>query len=172
MAVKSLIETVTVGAGGASSIDFTAIEAVAGADVSVLISARTDASGIATEYRFQFNGDTSSVYYTKSVAGDGSGINLRTAGPTSFLENLSLQKNGATANTFGNGELYISNFSSTQDTVASFTAVSENNAGEAYQGVAAFYRDVAEAITSIKIYATAGNFMQYSTASLYKIKYD
>ena len=165
----TLIETITVDSGGASSIEFDSIEAVDGADLKVLISARSNASGVATEYRFQFNGDTSSVYYTTGVAGDGSTINNRSAGPTSFLENLSLQKNGATANTFGNGELYISNFSSAQDTVASFTAVSENNASEAYQGMAAFLRDVAEAITSIKIYATVGDFMEHTTASLYLV---
>ena len=165
----TLLETYTVPSGGASSIEFDPIEGVDGADLKVLISARSNASGIATEYRFQFNGDTSSVYYTTSMAGDGSGINRRGVGPTSFLENLSLQKNGATANTFGNAELYISNFSSAQDTYASFMAVSENNASEAYQGVANFYRDVAEAITSIKIYATVGDFMEHTTASLYLV---
>jgi len=165
----TLLETVTVGSSGASSIEFDPIEGVDGADLKVLISARSNASGIATEYRFQFNGDTSSVYHTTGIAGDGSTLNRRGVGPTSFLENLSLQKNGATANTFGNAELYISNFSSAQDTYATFMAVSENNATEAYQGVANFYRDVAEAITSIKIYATVGDFVEYTTASLYLV---
>lgn len=167
-----LIETQTVPSGGAASIEFTSIPQE-GVDLKMLISARLDASGIATEYRFTFNGNTGSVYSTISLAGDGSGAqNLRNVSGTTFLENLSLQKNGATANTFGNGELYVSNFTGSLPKVASFTAVSENNATEAYQGFAAFATSDTSAITSIKVFGTTGNIMEHSTASLYKVTSD
>tara|TARA_R110000803_G_scaffold68527_1_gene130443 strand:- start:343 stop:870 length:528 start_codon:yes stop_codon:yes gene_type:complete len=170
-----LIDTVTVGSGGTAQINFTSIVAVDDADLKVVISGRSSASGIATEYRIQLNGDSNSVYYTRGIAGDGSSSpSTRTVGPTTFWENLSLQKNGATANTFGNAELYIPNFSQPTSggymgAAAAFMAVSENNATEAYQGFAAFYRDVDEAVTSIKIYATVGNFMEHTTAYLYQL---
>ena len=166
-----LIEHIEVGAGGASSIEFTGIVQDA-VDLKMVISARLNSSGISTEYKIQFNGNTGSVYSTRSIAGDGSSINYRAAGSTSFLENLSFQKNGATSNTFGNGELYVSNYTGSLPKVASFMAVSENNASEAYQGVAAFATSDTSAITSIKVFGTTGNIMEHSTASLYKVTSD
>ncbi len=163
-----LIETISVGSGGAASIEFTSIVQDA-VDLKMVISARLDSTGIATEYKIQFNGNTGSVYSTMGIAGDGSGINSRTASLTTFLENLSFQKNGATSNTFGNGELYVSNYTGSLPKVASFMAVSENNASEAYQGVAAFATSDTSAITSIKVFGTTGNIMEHSTASLYLI---
>lgn len=166
-----LIETKTVPSGGVASIEFTSIPQE-GVDLKMLISARTDASGIATEYRFTFNGNAGSVYSTIGLAGDGSGASRRNVSGTSFLENLSLQKNGATANTFGNGELYVSNFTGSLPKVASFMAVSENNGSEAYQGFAAFATSDSSPITSIKVFGTLGNMMEHSTASLFKITAD
>ena len=169
-----LLDKVTVGAGGASTIDFNNIVAVDGADLKLLVSARTDASGIATEYVIRVNGSSGAAYSTRSLAGDGSGASPRTTSNTTFWENLSLQKNGATTNTFGNAELYIPNFSqpssgSFQGTAMALMAVSENNAGEAYQGFAGFYRDVDEAVTSISVSGQAGSLMEHSTAYLYQI---
>ena len=165
----TLLQTVNVGSGGQSTIDFNNIAAVAGADLKLVISGRTDASGIATEYQMRLNGDSSSVYHTTGLAGDGGTIAKRDVGPTTFLENLSLPKNGATANTFGSAEIYIHNFSSATTTGITFTAVGENNATESYLGIASWYRDVAEPITSISVFGQLGSFMQHSTASLYLI---
>ena len=164
----TLLETVNFANAG-STVDFNNITAVAGADLKIVISGRTDASGIATEYMMQLNGDSSSVYHTTGLAGDGGTIAKRDVGPTTFLENLSLPKNGATANTFGSAEIYIHNFSNATTTGITFTGVGENNATESYLGIASWYRDVAEAVTSVSVFGYLGSLVQHSTASLYLI---
>ena len=169
-----LLDKVTVGSGGQSTIDFNNIVAVDGADLKLLISGRTDASGIGTEWLIQVNGSSGAAYHTRSLSGDGSSASPRNATNTTFWENLSLAKAGSTTSTFSNAELYIPNFSqpssgSFMGTAAAIMSVSENNAGEAYQGFAGFYRDVDEAVTSISVFGQAGSLVEHSTAYLYQI---
>tara|TARA_R110000803_G_scaffold111276_1_gene179703 strand:+ start:460 stop:987 length:528 start_codon:yes stop_codon:yes gene_type:complete len=170
-----LLDKVIVGSGGQSTIDFNNIAAVDGADLKLVISGRTDASGIATEWMIRVNGSSGAAYSTRSLSGDGSSLpSARNAGNTTFWENLSLAKAGSTTSTFSNAELYIPNFSqpssgSFQGAAAAIMSVSENNAGEAYQGFAGFYRDVDEAVTSISVFGQAGSLVEHSTAYLYQI---
>ena len=166
-----LIETIEVGAGGASSIEFTSIPQD-GVDLLLKVSARTDGSNIYdTSGRFSINSDTSSNYerlYLRAILG----TTVQTATSTNtFARELPYNGNSATSNTFGNADLFISNYTSTSDKSISLDLVTENNAtdgGTIWLG--AYRYPTSSAVTSVELVSVSGrNFMQYSTASLYKI---
>lgn len=164
---------VTVGAGGAASIDFTSIPSTY-TDLVIKLSARTATSG--QEYvalGIRFNGDTSSVYSTRLVYGLGSGT------PGSVNESAQTRSiwqyaTGATAtsSTFSNVEIYIPSYSSTSiNKSMSVDSVTENNATSALAGLKAGLWANTAAITSITLFEAngAGNFVQHSTAYLYGV---
>lgn len=161
------IATVTVGAGGATSIEFTSIPATY-TDLLVKISARITRPGVATDImNVSFNG-TSTNESSRRIEADGS---LVTSASNSLLLAYTADGSGATANTFGNGDFYIPNYAGSNYKSASNDGVSENNATTAYIGMAANLWSNTSAITSITFTPDAGtNFVQYSTATLYGIK--
>ena len=77
----------------------------------------------------------------------------------------------ATANTFGSCEVYVPNYASSNNKSASGNSVAEDN-GTTYNGVEmeAMLWSNSAAITQITVVPEAGNFAQYSTATLYGIK--
>jgi hypothetical protein len=80
--------------------------------------------------------------------------------------------NNATANIFGNHELYIPNYTSSNNKSASFEAVNENNStasGAVYLQMNALSWSNTAAITSVSLTGVTGIFLQYSTATLYGI---
>ena len=161
------IASVTVGSGGASSIDFTSIPSTY-TDLCVKLSARyNDASVLG---RFRFNGDTGSNYSNRRLYGTGSSVasNSDSAQTSSYVFGLNDASN-YTANTFSNAEFYIPNYAGSAYKSISIDAVSENNATEAYSTLQAGLWSNTAAITSIKIYQDSGLFVQYSTAVLYGI---
>ena len=161
------IASVTVGAGGASSIDFTSIPSTY-TDLCVKMSTRSN--GAYADIKFQFNGDTGSNYAWKSVRGNGSGIdNSGTASDTKLIIGDTVA-NADTANTFGNSEIYIPNYTSSNYKSVSADSVGENNATTAYSVLTANLWKSTSAITSIKIYSGTGSLVQYCTAVLYGIK--
>ena len=162
MAVKSLIETVTVGAGGAASIEFTDIPQD-GSDLVLKLSIRnTDSSNI----KIQPNGTDT----TSGILLRGTGSTVQSFTTSVFTGN---RDDLSTANTFGNSSVYISNYTSTTNKSISVDAVSENNGTAAVQDIVAFAQTSSVGVTTLKaVMQSAGNFMQYSTASLYKITAD
>ena len=172
MAVKSLIETVTVGAGGAAFIEFTGI-AGTGQDLVCLVSMRTNkAGGNPDAIEFQFNSDTAGNYTTLWLEGTGSAVaSASTTTTRGYAEHLG-QHSAYTSNTFGNTSIYVSNYASASAKSISVDGVTENSATGSYQLLAAGKWNNTAAITSMKIYSGGNTLLQYSTASLYKIKYD
>lgn len=162
--------TVTVGAGGSASIDFTSIPSTY-TDLVVKLSSRTtdttvnDSSAIA----LQFNGDTASNYSRRTVFGDGGAVGSSSATTTSMRIGFTTT-NGDTANTFGNAEIYIPNYAGSTAKSVSADAVTEANVAQfIYAALNAGLWTGTAAITSIKLIAPSFNFMQYSTATLYGI---
>ena len=157
------IQTVTVGAGGASTIQFTSIPQTY-TDLKILLSARS--TGTNQTISIQFNSDTTSTNYRRLALG--------AAGSTTFSQNINDQGIGYmpistyTANTFGNAEIYIPNYTSTSAKSFYTDSVAENNAAEAYLGLIANTYTGTAAISSITLSGSA-NFAQYSTATLYGI---
>jgi hypothetical protein len=164
------IATVTVGSGGATDITFSSIPATY-TDLVVKLSSRGDIAAIGGGNFCQFNGDTSTANYAfRQLIGDGSSTPTSTNAATTT--GVLFQRNTgatATASTFGNSEMYIPNYTSANQKSVSNDGVTENNATAADAAlVASIWKNTA-AITSMKIFPGSGNFVQYTTATLYGI---
>jgi post-segregation antitoxin (ccd killing protein) len=163
----TLISTVTVGSGGAASMDFTSIPATF-TDLVIQYSVRdTNVSALVNTY-MQFNADTANNYRNRWLLGSGaataSNFNSST-GAIYFYSNGS----GTTANTFASHNIYIPNYSGSTGKSVSVDSVQENNGTTAHQMLTAGLWTGTAAITSIKfVFDTAA--AQHSTASLYGIQ--
>lgn len=162
-----LIETIEVGAGGASSIEFTSIPQD-GVDLVCVVSGRI-ANG--TIFNLTINSNTGSVYSQARLYGNGStvGTTKSTGTPSSvyaFVPNDST----FTANTFSSNCLYFSNYTSNTNKAFSSDGTSENNATSAVAQILAGMVADTNPITSLKVFPLSSQtWVQYTTASLYKI---
>jgi hypothetical protein len=159
----TLISSVTVGSGGAATMEFTSIPATY-TDLLLSYSARIDQTGIVRQVDISFNSNTSNF----------TGIYMQANGAT-FL-NGSLGRyignatgTSATASTFGNTLIYIPNYASSNNKSFSVDFVTENNAATADAGLIAGLWSNSSAITSVTLTPAGGSFVQYSTAYLYGI---
>lgn len=160
-----LIQTVTVGSGGAASIDFTSIPATF-TDLVLVTSLRSARSAGFEEYRIYFNGANSNLS-TRYLEGDGSSAASGTpVGGFIGIGNSST----STSNTFSNQQVYIPNYAGSTTKSYSSDSVSEANATTAYSDIVAGLWNQTAAITSITLVnGTSSNWLQYSSASLYGI---
>lgn len=168
MATFIKIAAVTVGSGGASSMDFTSIPSTY-TDLCVKVSSRTTRTAGVIDYAvISFNGSTSNLT-SRFLIGDGtvySGTDTKIIASTS--------SNSTTANTFGSAQFYIPNYAGSNNKSVSVDAVAENNSADSGYfnlEIGAGLWSITSAITSISLTSGFGNnFMQYSTATLYGIK--
>jgi hypothetical protein len=163
------IASVTVGSGGASTIDFTSIPATY-TDLCLKFSLRsTDNSS--SDANLYFNNSTSG--YSERMIYTDNGTSAASAGTSSGLFNWPGTQNSptTTASTFSNCEVYIPNYAGSTNKSLSSDAVRENNAtgGIQMRLVAGLWSNTA-AITSVKLVSDYGVFVQYSTATLFGIK--
>jgi hypothetical protein len=171
MAVKSLIQTVTVGAGGAASIEFTDIVQESGSDLFLVLSLRGNFGVVSYNGQVNFNNDTAGNYSSRFLFGDGSSVgSLSISAGASALRPF-IAGSSSTANTFSNSSFYVSNYASAVAKSVSIDNVTENKATEAHESIFAGIWTGTTGITSIKV-ANGFTLVQHSTASLYKIKYD
>jgi hypothetical protein len=161
-----LIASSTVGAGGASSISFSSIPSTY-TDLVLELSLRSAAAGVNPGLILKFN-SVGTGYSSRNVYGTGSaaGSYSDTSGEIGVLAG-----NNATANVFGNGTIYITNYASSNYKSFSADTVNENNATSASAFLNAGLWSNTAAISSIQITeGGANNFLQYSTAYLYGVK--
>jgi hypothetical protein len=155
---------VTVGAGGAASIDFSSIPSTY-TDLVVKICGRGTRAAVHDFYQIKFN--TSSASFTgRYLYGAGSGSPI-SGTETNYAGTLPAAN--ATASTFGSTDIYIPNYAGSTNKSYSVDSVSENNATAAE---AVFYAGLwsnSAAINQITIIAANGNLAQYSTAYLYGV---
>jgi hypothetical protein len=156
----TLVETIEVGSGGAASIEFTSIPQD-GVDLMVLIGHRTVITGSTLTLNDTGLAGDDAIY----VQGNGSAAQSN-AQSSAFIVGAD---DSYTANTFGNAQIYISNYTSSTNKSVSVDAVAENNATTAIFRISAIKFSITSAITSVKFAPSTGNIEQYSTASLYKI---
>ena len=166
MATHVLIQTVTVGSGGAASIEFTSIPQTY-TDLLIKASTRSLNSAVYHFALITFNGNTSG-YSGRRLEGGGTSASSYTGSATSVAVNFGVGAN-ATASVFGNAEVYIPNYTASSNKSVSTDVVGENNATTAYQILNADLWSNSAAITSITITGDSGNFVQYSSVSLYGI---
>ncbi len=155
---------VVVGGAGQASITFSSIPATF-TDLVVVVSARTNTGSNVEGSTITFNG--SNTYAARYLQGDGGSA---ASGTQTILNALLFNGASATANTFGNSQMYIPNYTGTTQKSISGDGVSENNATQAFTGLFAASASLTSAITSITIAGNAGgSFVQYSTAYLYGV---
>jgi hypothetical protein len=164
-----IIQTVTVGSGGAANITFSSIPQTF-TDLYLVISGRLSSAN--SEGLFiEFNGVTSG-YSSRDLYGTGSSAATSTNpfGITSKMFVGSQASTAQTSNTFGVTSAYIPNYTASITKAVSAENVYENNATAAGIDLLANLWTGTGAITSIVITSNNGNLVQYSSASLFGIK--
>lgn len=161
------IATVIVGSGGSSTIEFNSIPQTYN-DLCILLSARDDRNLVTNGALISFNSSTSSftgrAIYTDGYTNTGTFNSIpRYTGAYSATN--------ATAGAFGNGMIYIPNYSGSSNKGFTAEGVSENNGSESYIAMSANLWSNTSAITSIVLTPSlATKFQEHSTATLYGIK--
>jgi hypothetical protein len=155
---------VTVGSGGAASIDFSSIPSTY-TDLVLRLSLRQD-SGTLNYASMRFNNATTNFTY-RTIEGAGSGT------PGSFNGSTGTYgfpvPSPATASTFSSADIYIPNYAGSTNKSFSVDTVTENNATTAYADLIAGLWSQTTAINQVTFYPAGGNFVQYSTAYLYGV---
>jgi hypothetical protein len=161
-----LLETIEL-TQSAASVTFDNIPQSGYTDLKLVMSSRASVTASSDPYDLIFTLNSTSTIASKVLRGDGS-----TASSNSITDRI--LRAGAvpsnwTANTFSNGEIYIPNYTGSQNKSWSSDAVTENNATSADMSMVAGLTSIAAAITSITLAPLAGSFVQYSTFSLYGV---
>jgi len=163
-----LVSTVTVGSGGAASIEFTGI-AGTGKDLLVYVSARSSWTGH-DDLVMRVNNNSNSIYNWRNLRGDGA--SATSSSGTSQTLALVGRTTGTnlTANTFSNQQIYLPNYAGSSDKSYSADSVNENNATTAWQLLDAGRIATTSAITSLQFDTNnGGSFGEFTTISLYII---
>jgi hypothetical protein len=160
------LQTVTVGSGEASTISFTNIPQTY-TDLLIKFSGRTTSASIYGIGYIRPNSSTTG-FSDKALEGTGSSVGSYSEADSGLR--FEPNGNGATANTFGNAEILIPNYTSSNYKSISVDSVTENNATAAEAFLKAGLWSNTSAITSIDIVAYSGtSFQQYTTATLYGV---
>lgn len=180
MAAYNLIATTTVGSGGAASIEFSGIPQTF-TDLKVVMTVRSSNTsanvGNYDPLGLQFN-SSSSGYTAREVYGSGSAaVSASLTTMTSFtsatvarLTDGGINNSNSTASVFSSVDLYIPNYTSANYKSFSMDFVEEQNQTANFGGLVAGLWSNTAAITSVSLFLKDGNFVQYSSISLYGIK--
>lgn len=161
------ISTVTVGSGGASTIEFVGIPQTY-TDLIIKVSARTNRAQQRDNLAITFNGGARNTNW--------SGRGLYTVdGATAQSETAASELgfiNGAnaTSSTFSNVDIYVCNYTATSNKSLSVDGAAENNATAACLSMYAGLHSSSAPTSTITLAGGSGNFVQYSTATLYGIR--
>jgi hypothetical protein len=161
-----LLERVTLTASAASVV-LDNISQTGYTDLKVVVSARTDYSG-GTNDGLSVRFNASNTGYTfRQLYADGTSA-ASNGGSASVGPNV--PATSATANTFGNAEIYIPNYASNNYKSHYIDGVGENNATQAIMSFLAVLWSNTAPITSVTILSSsASNLVANSTFSLYGI---
>jgi len=164
-----LLERITVGASGAASVTFNNIPQTGYTDLKVVMSARGLGHYNSNPWAntgIKINGtavtSNKTLYGTGSAAGSEGGNGIYYGVPS----------DNATTNTFGNTEIYIPNYTSSNYKSISVDGTTENNGTAALATMVAMQSPSTAAVTNLTIYFTQTGetgFAQYSTFSLYAL---
>jgi len=156
------IATVEVGAGGASTIDFTSIPGTY-TDLLLVCSTRPGSTDSSWVQKLKFNG-VNTNQTLRGFDGNGAAVENYTGTEIAPIN----EAFGATANTFSNNQIYIPNYSGNTNKSVSIDGASEANATTAFLRLAAGLWSSTAAITQITLVAPS-TYAQYSSATLYGI---
>ena len=156
------IQTVTVGSGGAASITFSNIPQTY---TDLYIVASTRATDTDTPVKVEFNNVTTG-YSWRRIYGSGSAASSLSGTDAYYFWTATSSQ---TASTFGSGQLYIPNYTSSNNKSISTESLNENNGTAADMFMTAALWSNSAAITSVKLTPLTGSFAQYSTATLFGV---
>jgi len=164
------IASVTVGSGGASSIDFTSIPATY-TDLVIKLSCRIGSSADRDGVFLTFNNNTSSYSFRRVYGFDSGSSASDAASSQSSIAVGNTTANNATSNTFGNHEFYIPNYAGSNNKSLNSDAVAENNSSTSWQvTMAAGLWSNSAAINRVTLTPGSSSFVQHTTATIYGIK--
>ena len=170
MATFNLISSVTVGSP-TTTITFSSIPQTY-TDLQLVISGRSDHAAHYGGGTLRFNGDTGSNYSFKRIYGDTTTVGTSAGSSVSSITDWDVNGGTTTANTFGNAQIYIPNYTSNNFKSCSIDYSVENNASAGINGTGAGLWSNTSAITSISLLSFTFStyyFQQYTTAYLYGI---
>ena len=163
------IATVTVGAGGSSSITFSSIPATY-THLQIRWIARNSSISGANNYNLQFNGDTASNYAVHDLYGDGATAAAQAGSSRGNIWTTFVPGSSATANAFAAGVIDILDYANTNKykTLRQLQGYDLNGSGEV-RLTSGLWQSTS-AITSINIGLSSPTYVQYSSFALYGIK--
>jgi hypothetical protein len=160
----SKLAEVSVGSGGAATIDFNSIPQNY-TDLVLVTSTRSSLDTVNANLRFNqsTNNRTNRMLYgTGSAAASEPGTTIYAYG--------NVNASARTANTFASATYYIPNYASSNSKSLSIDSAEENNGTLAFASMVASLWSNPSAISQITLTPDIGNFVQYSTATLYGVK--
>ena len=164
------IATVTVGSGGASSIEFTSIPGTY-QHLQVRIVGRSSKSDTLDFGKLQINSDTGSNYRYHYLLGNGSAASAGGSSGT-YIDTGYISASTSTAGLMGAFVIDILDYASTsKNTVTRLFGGADRN-GEGYANIYSGLWVNTDAVTSLKFFpgGASTSWQQHSTAALYGIK--
>jgi hypothetical protein len=162
-----LLERIELNAS-AASVTFSNIPQSGYTDLKIVISARVDTANTSRTMYMRVNGSSTS-WTQRSIYGTGSaaGSDSTTGYGSTFLYCGEVNGSTSTTSTFTNTEVYCPNYLSSNYKSFSVDSAQENNATAAFLTLMAGLWSNTSAISTILFSPDSGNFVQYSTFSLY-----
>jgi hypothetical protein len=163
------IATTTVGSGGQATVSFTSIPATY-KHLQIRCISRGTIAATFTNVNLRFNSDSSSIYRTHWLDGNGtSALGEDSGASPEIYFGVGVGAN-ANANVFGASVCDILDYASTNKFKVTRSLAGEDNNGNGFLGlISGLWRSTA-AVTQIDITPNSGNFVQYSSFALYGIK--
>lgn len=166
-----LIERVTAGSGGSSSLTFNSIPSTyKHLQLRMIVRSTQSGTGNGSNLYVRFNSDSNTNYTYHFLKGNGSTVSAVANTARTMVICTFPPKDGETSGLFGTSVLDILDYTNTNKytTVRHLDGYDANGNGEIF-----FYSNLwldTSAITSITVSSDSGNLAQYSTFALYGIK--
>lgn len=163
------IDSVTVGAGGQSSISFTSIPSTY-KHLQIRYIVRSTQAATETGINARLNSDTGSNYAWHYLFGDGASVAAGAGSTQTSINLVNVAGNSATASAFAVGVLDVLDYANTNKykTLRLLQGWDGNGAGRVNFSSGLWMSTSAN--TAIELYPSSGNWAQYSSFALYGIK--
>lgn len=164
------IATVSVGAGGSSSIDFSSIPGTY-SHLQIRGIVRSSLASSTAGFIMRVNSDSGSNYSAHNLGGDGAGTQANAYVSNTYMyPGPAMPAANATASIFGAMIIDILDYADTNKykTMRALSGFDANGSGQIYLN-SANWRNT-NAITSVSLLFTSSNAVQYSHFALYGIK--
>lgn len=165
-----LIETQTVGAGGAASVTFSSIPQTYKHLQIRVMGLTTDTTSSAEDFTIRFNSDTTANYNTHGVYGNGTAASSSANTTSTFIRPNLVDR--AITNGITVAVIDILDYASTtkNKTLRALGGYDNNGSGQVGLGSGLWRKSPIEAVTTVYISNGLNNWNQHSTFSLYGVK--